>query len=81
MGHLLSKRDIQIDEAKVWPFETRNSRRNASQILSFLGFVTFYAIFIKKTNYATTTESWQKVNAWQCPLGKGTRATKCVLKN
>ena len=51
MGHILSNKGIQIDEVKVKAVRDADPPKNAGEVLSFLGLVTFCAKFIK--NYAT----------------------------
>ena len=54
MGHILSNKGIQIDEVKVKAVCDADPPKNAGEVLSFLGLVTFCAKFIK--NYATIAE-------------------------
>ena len=47
MGHILSNKGIQIDEVKVKAVRDADPPKNAGEVLSFLGLVTFCAKFIK----------------------------------
>ena len=48
MGHILSNKGIQIDEVKVKAVRDADPPKDAGEVLSFLGLVTFCAKFIKK---------------------------------
>ena len=65
MGHVLSKFGIQIDEAKVKAVRDAEPPKNANEVLSFLGLVTFCAKFIP--NYATIAEPLRKLTRSNVP--------------
>ena len=65
MGHVLSKFGIQIDEAKVKAVRDAEPPKNANEVLSFLGVVTFCAKFIP--NYATIAEPLRKLTRNNVP--------------
>ena len=65
LGHVLSKFGIQIDEAKVKGVRDAEPPKNANEVLSFLGLVTFCAKFIP--NYATIAEPLRKLTRSNVP--------------
>ena len=65
MGHRLSKDGIKIDESKVRAVRDAKAPQNPSEVLSFLGLVTFCAKFIP--SYATIAEPLRKLTRKNVP--------------
>ena len=65
MGHVCRNLAFRSMKPKWRPFEMRNHRKNANEVLSFLGLVTFCAKFIP--NYATIAEPLRKLTRINVP--------------
>jgi hypothetical protein len=51
LGHLVSKREIKVDKAKIKVIESLPPPVNSKGIRSFLGHCGFYHLFIKDFSY------------------------------
>ena len=70
MSHVLSSEGIRISESKIQAVRDAAPPKNANEVLSFLGLVTFCSKYIK--NYATIAEPLRKLTRKNVPWQRST---------